>query len=559
MSSVVSLGPKSTCRPIAERHARAVAALPRLALAVVLLGFVACGKRETAAEAGIKTGTLLVGNSSEPKDLDPQTIVAYTDARLLFALFEGLTALDEATGQAVPAGAKTWETSPDGLTWTFHLDPAGKWSNGEPVTAADYVFAYRRILNPAFAAEYASMVYPLKNAQAYNSGKLKDATQIGAVAVDNLTLRLTLEEPCPWLISLLAHQSWLPIPRAVVEKFGGGDKQGTAWTRPGNLVSNGPFFLKEWQPNARVVLEKFPGYRAASLVKLNQVIFFPIENPTTEEAAFRAGQLHVTYTLPPDKIAGYRTEPSSRLHSNPTLSTYYINFNVKKAPLDNTKVRRALTLAIDRTGIAEKLLQGSRSPARSLVPDNTGGYTSHVQIPDDFAGAKALLAEAGYPEGRGFPPLELQTGSGSTNKLINEAIQETWRRELGITVTIAELEQKTLFANAKAGAYQASSAGWVGDYVDPDTFLGVFLSDNGNNWSGWNNAEYDRLVHEAGRTLDTKSRQELQQRAEAILLAELPLAPTLHTQGNYLIDPAVRGWKPSILGLNRYINIELRK
>jgi oligopeptide transport system substrate-binding protein len=537
-----------------------MATLPRLAVVALLFGLIAgCAKRETAAEAGIRTGTLLVGNGAEPKDLDPQTIIAFTDARIIFALFEGLAALEETSGQPVAAGAKSWDSSPDGLIWTFHLDPAGKWSNGDPVTAADYVYAYRRMLNPGFAAEYASMLYPLKNAQAYNSGKLKDASQVGAVAVDNLTLRLTLEEPCPWLISLLCHQAWFPIPQSTVEKFGGGEKQGTAWTRPGNLVSNGPFSLKDWQPNARIVVEKFAGYRAASLVKLNQIIFFPIENATTEEAAFRAGQLHVTQTLPPDKIAGYRAEPSSLLRSNPTLSTYYIVFNVRKTPLDNAKVRRALTLAIDRKGISEKLMQGSRSPARSLVPDNTAGYTSRVQIPDDFAAAKALLSEAGYPGGRGFPPFELQIGSSSTSKLIFEAIQESWRRELGINVTLAELEQKTLFANAKAGAYQAAATGWVGDYVDPDTFLGVFLSDSGNNWSNWSSAEYDRLVHEAQRTLDPKARQELQQRAEAVILAELPFAPTLHTQGNYLIDPAVRGWTPSILGLNRYLNIELRK
>jgi oligopeptide transport system substrate-binding protein len=536
-----------------------VATLPRLVVVALFLGLIAgCAKRETAAEAGVRTGTLLVGNGAEPKDLDPQSIIAYTDGRLILSLFEGLTALDETTGEPVPAGAKSWETSSDGLTWMFHLDPAAKWSNGDPVTAADFVYSYRRMLNPAFAAEYAYMLYPLKNAQAYNNGTLKDPTQVGVVAMDNLTLRLTLEAPCPWLLSLLCHQAWYPVPRATIEKFGGSEKQGTAWTRPGNLVSNGPFVLKEWQPNSRIVVEKFPGYRAASLVKLNQVIFFPIENATTEEAAFRAGQLHVTSTLPPDKIAGYRAQAATPLRSNPTLSTYFIDFNVKKAPLDNAKVRRALTLAIDRTGIAEKLLQGSRTPARSLVPANTAGYTSRVSIPDDFAAAKALLAEAGYPGGRGFPPLELQIGSSSTSKLTFEAVQETWRRELGIAVTLAELEQKTLFANAKAGAYQASGAGWVGDYVDPDTFLSIFLTGGGNNWPNWSNAEYDRLVLESQRTLDTKARQELQQRAEAIILAELPFAPTLHTNGNYLIDPAVRGWKPSILGLNRYINVELR-
>ncbi len=536
-----------------------MAALLRLApLCVGLLLTAGCGSRETPVAAANRTGTLLMSNAAEPKDLDPQSITAYTDARIIFALFEGLTALDEPTNQVVPAGAKSWEPSPDGLTWIFHLDPNGRWSNGDPVTAADFVYSYRRILNPAYASEYVYMLWPLKNAQAYSSGSLKDPTQIGVQAVDNLTLRLTLEEPCPWLLALTTHQSWFPVHRATVEKFNGGNRQGTAWTKPENFVGNGPFVLKEWQPNSHITVTRVPGYREAAQVKLNRIVFYPIENPATEEAGFRAGQFHVTSTLPPDKIATYRAEAPGKLRSNPQLATYYVTFNVTKPPLHLPKVRRALTLAIDRAGISDKLLQGSRTPARSLVPPNTAGYTSRVQIPDDFAGARALLAEAGYPGGRGLPEIELQIGGGSTSRQIYETIQETWRRELGVNVTLVQLEQKTLFENAKNMAFQASSSGWVGDYVEPNTFLDLYLTGGSNNHTGWSNAEYDRLIRESQRTYDNKARQELQQKAEAILLAEVPIAPTLHTNGNYLIDPAVHGWTPSILGLNRYLNIELK-
>jgi oligopeptide transport system substrate-binding protein len=534
--------------------------LPRLVLAVVCAALVAgCGQRETPTEAGVRTGTLLMSNAAEPKDLDPQSITAFTDMRIILALFEGLAALDEKLGTVVPAAAKSWETSADGLIWTFHLDPKGRWTNGDPVTAADFVYSYRRILNPAYAAEYVYMLWPLKNARAYSTGSVKDPSQIGAEAVDNLALRLTLEEPCPWLLALTTHQSWFPVHRATVEKFDGGARQGTAWTRPGNLVGNGPFVLKEWQPNSRIAVERAPGYRDAAAVKLNGIVFYPIENPATEEAGFRAGQFHVTYTLPPDKIATYRAQAPAKLGSNPFLATYYIGFNVTQPPLNNVKVRQALSRAIDRTNIAEKLLQGSRSPARSLVPPNTAGYTSRTQIPDDFAGARTLLAEAGYPGGRGFPGFELQIGGGSTSRQIYESIQETWRRELGINVTLAELEQKTLFENAKTHAFQATGSGWVGDYVEPNTFLDLWLTNGGNNTTGWSNAEYDRLIGASQRVLDDADRRELQQRAEAILLAEAPIAPTLHTSGNFLIDPALHGWTPSILGLNRYLNLELRK
>jgi len=233
------------------RHRRFVIVLCLLAAA---LSLASCSRRETPAEAGLLTKTLLLGNGAEPADLDPQTDTAYSDMNVLVALFEGLTTLDELTGQPQPGMAERWEASPDGLEWTFHLRADARWSNGDPLTADDFVYSFRRILSPRLASEYAYMLKPLKNAEAINSGKVTDLAALGARALDPRTLQLTLGEPCPWLLALAAHQTWFPVHRATIEEFGAMDQRGTRWTRPGNFVGNGAFALKEWTPNSRVIV-----------------------------------------------------------------------------------------------------------------------------------------------------------------------------------------------------------------------------------------------------------------------------------------------------------------
>jgi oligopeptide transport system substrate-binding protein len=527
-----------------------------VAAVLALLG--GCARQESAAVTAAKNRVLLLGNSQEPSDLDPQIVTAYTEMNLMLALFEGLTALDEHTGQPVPSAAERWEISPDGLTYTFHLRPAARWSNGDPLTAADFAWSFQRILTPALASEYSYMLWPIKNARAFNEGKVTDFAQVGVRATGERTLVLTLDAPCPWLLSLAAHQAWFPVHRATLEKFGGATQKGTRWTRPENLVGNGPFILKEWTPNARIVTEANPRYWDAARNKLAGVTFFPIENGTTEENSFRAGQLHLTYGLPPDKIPAYREQSPERLRVDPFLETFFLTFNTTRAPFDNAKVRQALSLAIDRTALARDALRGSVMPAAEFTPPDTAGYTAAPALKTDLAAARRLLAEAGFPGGRGLPAIELQVKADDVHRISAETIQQMWQRDLGVTVTLAPMEQKSWLARLSAKDFQVSTTRWVGDYVDANTFLDMWVTGGGNNWSGWGYPAYDALVAEAGRTLDAPKRHDLQRRAEAILLEQLPIIPVYHGTRVFLIDPAVQGWVPNLLGLHRYQFIELK-
>ncbi|HXA80309.1 MAG TPA: peptide ABC transporter substrate-binding protein, partial [Opitutaceae bacterium] len=256
-----------------------------------------CAKRESPAEEGIRTKTLLIGNGAEPQDLDPSTCSLYTDENVLMALFEGLTCIDEKTSQAVPGVAERWDVSPDGLVYTFHLRADAKWSNGDPVTADDFVYSFHRILSPGLASEYSYMLYFIKNAEAFNGGKISDFAQVGAKALDARTLQVTMEHACPYLPAVAAHESWFPVHRPTIEKFGQMDQRNSRWTRPENFVGNGPFMLKEWSPNSRIIVVKNPTYWDAAHNHLNTIIFFPNDNIATDESNFRAGQVHVTYQL----------------------------------------------------------------------------------------------------------------------------------------------------------------------------------------------------------------------------------------------------------------------
>ena len=292
-----------------------------LPLLLALLLLPGCAKRETQAEAGIRTKTLLVGNGAEPASLDPHVVNLYYDQRILLALFEGLTAIDEKTARPVPAVAESWDVSPDGLVYTFHLRPNARWSNGDPVTAHDFAFAFQRILLPKFGATYCYMLWPIKNAEAFNTSKLADFSAVGVEAVDAVTLRLTLERPTPYLPALAAHTTWMPLHWATLEKFRAVDDRNAAWTRPGSLVGNGAFLLAEWRPNDRIIVTRNPYYWDNGHNRLERVEFFPTESSEVEERDFRAGQVHLTTSLPTAKIAGYHARDPARLRIDPLLCT----------------------------------------------------------------------------------------------------------------------------------------------------------------------------------------------------------------------------------------------
>ncbi|HTJ78922.1 MAG TPA: peptide ABC transporter substrate-binding protein [Rariglobus sp.] len=527
------------------------------ALAAVLLTLTGCHKRETPAEAGVRTHTLLIGNGAEPRDLDPHVDVAYTDYNILVALFEGLTVIDEATSKPLPGMAERWDISPDGLVYTFHLRPDALWSDGTPLTAQDFVFSFERILSPQFAAEYANMLFVIKNAEAYNSGKLPDFTQVGVKALDAHTLQLTLERPCSYLLSLAAHQTWMPVPAATILKFGKAHDHGTRWTRPENFVCNGPFTLEEWSPDQRLVAKKNPRYHGADKNRLERVIFYPVADLTVDENNFRAGQEHLTYDILPDRLDVWRRENPAALRVDPFLESFFLRFNVTRPPFTDKRVRQALSRAIDREALARAVMRGSRLPAHSFVPPNTAGYTSTAHVPTDFGAARRLLAEAGYPGGKGFPKVELKMNADPINTKIFEAIQQMWRHELGINVGLTTEEYRVYINSMQSLSFDMLRSRWVGDYNDPTTFTDLFTSTNGNNDTGWKNPAYDRLVEQAANEQDTDRRFSLLQQAEALLLDEAPIAPIFYGARTYLIRPEVKGGTPALLGVHRYQTLHL--
>ncbi len=533
--------------------------IPRLGalLALGLLASAGCARHGTAEANAVKSQTLLLGNGAEPEDLDPQVVTAYTDQNILIALFEGLTAIDEKTSQPVPAAAQSWEPSADGLTWTFHLREGLRWSNGEPLQAGDFVWSWRRMLSPAFGAEYVNLLYPIRNAAAYNQGSISDAGLLGISAPDPLTVRIVLERPTPYLPALVAQPPWFPVNPRVLERFGAASKRGTEWTRAGNLVGNGPFMLDEWTPNARIVVAKNMDYWNADAVTLRQIVFFPNENPDAEERDFRAGQLHATYALPLAKIEAYRRDAPGLVRVDPFLQTFFLRFNTTREPLGDPRVRRALSLAINRDILSKRVLSGAYPAAHSFTPADCGGYTPEARVDLDLAEARRLLAEAGHPGGSGLRPLEVQVRNDEVQPLVMEAIQSMWSKGLGIRVTLATLEQKTWIQNQQTLNYDVSTASWGADFLDPVTFLDLFVTGGGNNWTGWGDKAYDQMIQGAAQAADPAERMRIFQRAEAYLLREGPISPLYHGAHSYLIRPSVKGWPPALLGYHRYSLVRL--
>ncbi|MDR1789012.1 MAG: peptide ABC transporter substrate-binding protein [Opitutaceae bacterium] len=532
-----------------------------LCILAVLCGAPTACRRRTPVDAALATQTLLVGNGAEPATLDPHLAVTYNDFNIVVALFEGLTAIDEATSLPVPAAAESWDVSPDRLTHTFRLRPGLLWSNGDPLTASDFVFSFQRILEPALAAEYASMLHVLRGARDYNEGRLADFSKVGVRADGPLALVLTLETPCPHLPAMLAHNAWFPVHPPSIRKFDALRRRDTPWTRPGNLVSNGPFSLAEWSPGRRLVVRKNPLHRDAPACRLENVVFLPNPDTAADERAFRAGQLHLTFDILPSHMDNWRRDHPLNLRADPFLETFYLAFNTTRPPLDNPLVRRALSLAIDRETIAEKILRGSRRPAVSLIPPGTAGYN----LPDalkpplcDFPAARELLAKAGYPDGRNFPKLDLKFNSDPLNALLFEAVQEMWRRELGVEISLTQLEYRAYIADMHRLDFDLLRSRWIGDFPDPSTFTNLFRSNDGNNCTGWRDAPYDALLRQAAAA-DGPERHRLLNAAEKRLLDEAPIAPIFFGARTHLIHTDVQNWVPSLLGVHRYQTLRLER
>lgn len=526
-------------------------------IVAALLIAVGCSKPPTRVETGTRDQVLHLGNLSEPTDLDPHVVTSLQTFFIISSLFEGLMGHDPKDATPVYALAESHTVSDDGKVYTFKIRENAKWSNGDPVTAHDFVKTYKRILTPGIASEYDYLHFLVVNAEKYVKQEISDFSQVGYQALDDQTLQVTLNSPTPYFLALLSHHSFYPLHLPTIEKFGGTEKRGTDWTLPGNFVGNGPFNLKEWKVGDYITVTRSDTYWDKDTVKLQEINFYPIESADTEERAFRSGQLHVTSTIPTPKIDSYKKNRPEVLNISPFFATYFMRFNTNKQPLDDVRVRKALALVVDRDGIIKTILKSGQLPAYGLTPPNIPGYQVEPQFEEDIELAKQLLAEAGYPDGEGFPKIEYLYNTNDAHKLIAEAMQQMWKEHLGINVTLVNQEAKVYIATMSQGDYQIGRYAWVGDYLDPSSFLEMMTTDSGNNATGWSNAEFDALIAQAGRESDPEKRMEIFKEAEAILMSEMPVGPLYFYTRDNLRLPEVKGWTPNLLDIHPYKHVWL--
>jgi oligopeptide transport system substrate-binding protein len=519
-----------------------------LALGLTCLGLLACSGGESRVTQGNREGILHYGNGTEPQGLDPHVVTGVPENHIIRALFEGLAVKNPYTLEPEPGVAERWEFSEDGRVVTFHIRHNARWSNGDPVTAHDYVWSWQRALNPVMGNANAYMLYPVKNAQAYASGQLDDPNELGVKALDAHTLEVTLNEPTPFFLQLMDHYSSFAVHRPTIEKFGKATDRFTKWTRAENMVGNGAFRLKQWQLNRRVVVEKSDTYWDADTVKLNGIIYYPTENIVSEERMFRVGQLHYTQSIPLDKLPVYRAMENSPLQQEPYIGTYYYLVNTNTPPVDDRRVRRALAMTVDRDTLVNTVLKGSYVAAYAITPPGTLGYQPPKTFSYDIEGARKLLAEAGYPNGEGWPGLEIKYNTSESHRKIAVALQQMWKDALNIDVTIVNEEWKVYLSSTSQGNFQVARRGWIGDYVDPNNFLDLFLTGGGNNLTGFANPEYDRMIQrDAPKAKTREQRFDIFYRAETLLMEDMPFIPIYTYTSKHLIHPSVKGMPPNLM------------
>jgi len=540
-------------------------------------------------------------SGGEPSGLDPQIGTGQPEGRIHMALFEGLTDYDPKTSQPIPAIAERWDVNADSSVFVFHLRPTARWSNGAPIPAHDFVYSLRRGLDPAVAVQNAYMAYYIVYAQGYNEGgvfvrdaktgafvlqrdvsgdsalrlvlpgaaaardqqiagdpKLRAAVagkelvpvradDIGVEAIDDLTLRITLTQSAPFFVGMMAHHFFMAIPSDPIEKYG------VRWTQPENIVTSGAFMLKEWLPYDRIVVTRNPHYWDAANVNLDEIRFYPIEEQTTMMNLYKAGEVDATYnhTVPASwlpLIKGMKDYMDA-----PEVAIEYYVFNTTKPPTNDKRVRKALNMAVDKEALAR--FRVVAKPLTAFTPEGIfPGYPQPKGDPFNVARARELLAEAGFRDSTGqydpaaFPvrDVEILYNTSESNLQMAEFVQAQWKQNLGITVPLRNMEFRTfLVARANLEYKGIARAGWIGDYMDPYTFLDIFSTITGNNDSGWWDPAYARMLEDANRTLDPAKRYELLAKAEAYLLDVQPVIPLLTRATDWMKKPYVKGMYPN--------------
>ena len=524
--------------------------LGTLFLCLCLLGQAGCFQRHEPAD-------FVVINGPDPESLDPVIITSQADGRIVSAMFEGLTRFNAVTAQAEPALAKGWEISGDGTVYTFHLRDSIQWSTGGRITAHDVIYSWRRAINPATASDYAGMLFYVKNAEAINSGKLTDLRRLGVQAIDDKTVRVELTSPTPFFLELCAFWTLAVVPEKAIAQHG------DQWCLSKPLPVSGSHSLDFWRVRDRVRLRKNNLYWDAANTRNNVVDFLPVEAAATAINLYEAGQADVIWDkslVPPELLDALSPRPD--FHRFDYLGTYFVRFNTTKKPLDDPRVRKSMALAIDKARLVAKYTKGGERLAEHFVPPGTGNYTSPSGPAHDPGLAKQLLAEAGYPGGNGFPAnFEYLFNSNDLNKNIAVELQRMWRDTLGIQIKLRQAENKVYLAAQSALDYHLSRSSWIGDYNDPNTFLDMFMTQNGNNRTGWADADYDRLIRLANATPDLAKRNALFREAETILIAdELPIFPLFFYVGINIYHPErIGGIHPNILDIHPISAIYTKK
>ncbi len=505
-----------------------------------------CGRRETDVQRATRQDLLLVNNAADPAQIDPQLATGLPEVRVLRALFEGLTRLEPGSLAVRPGVAERWDVSADGLVYTFHLRADARWSDGGAVTADDFVAAVKRMLDPKLGSDLVEQIFYLTGAEDYYRGRRTDFAAVGTRALDPRTLELRLKYPKPFFLQVVSQRSWYPIPRHVIARFDAWTRRDSGWTRPENLVGNGPFVLSEWRPRQFLTVTRSPTYWNRKQVRLAAVRYFAIEKQAADEMAFRSGQLHKTDVLPANKVGVWRHEHPELLRSVPRCGTYFYAFNVTRPPFDDVRVRRAFALTVDRVMLTEHVLGTGEAPADHIVVDGTAGYASRSHLPYDPVEARRLLAAAGYPGGRGFPAVSILYNTTERHRTIAEAVQQMWRSQLGIEVQLRNEEWGVYLSSMDTLDYDIVRRGLMTEPYDPWLQLQSYTTGHGFNRTGWSNAEYDRLIHELEAAADPAERETLAQEAEALLLRELPVVPFHFYLDNYLVDARVRNWNDGL-------------
>jgi len=515
-----------------------------------LLPLAACGDSGTTstktgnAAPGQPPGLSVLnrGNGAEPASLDPHHTQGTWEFNIVGEMIMGLTT-EDAEAKPIPGAAERWETSADGKTWTFHLRDH-LWSDGMPVTAQDFIYAWQRILNPKTAAQYASLLYVFKNAEAVNGGKMP-VEMLGAKAIDDKTLQVELEHPAPYITELMMHQTAFPVPRHVVEA------KGDAWTKPENYVGNGPFRLLEWVPNDHITVEKNPKFYDAANVKLDRVVFYPTTDPNAALKRFRAGEFDTQDGIPMDQLDWLKQNLPDTIQMTLYLGITYLVVNQSRKPFDDVRVREALNLAYDRETVTEKIIRFGEPPAYTFVPPGIANYPNNnsfafksMSYPDRLKRAQDLMRQAGYG-----PDKRLRTTYSIFNtpdaKRVASVAQQMWK-QIYIDIDLVQSEVAVNYKKLETGDYDIGGAGWIADYNDAYNFLYLLMSNNGGfNYGRYHNAKFDELMAQSNLEPDAVKRGQIMSEAEAIALKDFAWVPTRYPVTSNLVRPYVKGWKPN--------------